>query len=76
MVHALNQVGTDATPAQLRDAMLAITDYVGVDGVYNYVETPQRGLASKNTMVSRWDPATNTWIPVNGPGGVALKAAP
>ena len=76
VVHALNQVGTDAMPTQLRDAMLAITDYVGVDGKYNYVQTPQRGLAAQNTMVSRWDPAVNKWIPVNGPGGVALKPAP
>jgi hypothetical protein len=35
---------------------------------------PQRGLTVKNALVSRWDPAADTWTVVSQPTGTPLAA--
>ena len=44
----------------------------GVNGIYDFKSVPQRGLTVKNALVSRWDPAADTWIVVSQPTGAPL----
>ena len=73
VVAALRKLGPQATPEQIRDFISQQTDFPGVDGLYNFVEVPQRGLGVSDAVVVRYDPATPAWIWVSGPGGTPLK---
>ncbi len=65
--------GADAT--QLRDYLLHQRSLPGVNGVYDFVRTPQRGLSIDDTVVTRWDKASAGWSLVSEPGGVPLASA-
>jgi branched-chain amino acid transport system substrate-binding protein len=71
-VEALRKLGTTATAAQGRDFIDHQTDHVGVNGIYNYVKVPQRGLDVSNAVVTRWSPTAKTWQVVSKPTGVPL----
>lgn len=73
VVQALRALGPDATATQVRDYILAIRDYAGVNGFYDFRVGNQRGLTIKDCIVVRWDPAADEWQPVSGPGGTAQK---
>jgi branched-chain amino acid transport system substrate-binding protein len=68
---ALRQVGTNATPDQLRSA-LAGMKIAGVNGTYDFKRVPQRGLDERNVVIIRWNEAKSTWIPASRAGGALL----
>jgi branched-chain amino acid transport system substrate-binding protein len=72
VVEALRKLGTKATAGQIRDYVNSQTSLSGVNGIYNFKSVPQRGLTVKNAVVSRWDPAADTWIVVSQPTGAPL----
>jgi branched-chain amino acid transport system substrate-binding protein len=72
IVQALRALGTKATASQIRDYINGQTGLTGVNGIYDFKAVPQRGLTVKNALVSRWDPAADTWIVVSQPTGVPL----
>jgi hypothetical protein len=69
---ALRKLGTAATAAQIQDYLQHLKGFVGVSGFYDFEETPQRGLGVKNTLVSRWNPATKRWDAVSELGGTPI----
>jgi branched-chain amino acid transport system substrate-binding protein len=71
-VDALRKLGPDATAAQIREHIANITDFAGINGLYNFKEVPQRGLGLEAAIVTRWDPAQKRWLWVSAPGGAAL----
>jgi branched-chain amino acid transport system substrate-binding protein len=73
VIAALKKLGTNATADQIRDYMVNLTGFTGINGPYNMKERPQRGLDSKAIYMVKWDAAKNTWIGVSGPGGTPLK---
>jgi hypothetical protein len=46
---------------------------VGINGIYNFKEVPQRGLKAGNAVVTRWDTQAQNWIPVSQPSGTPLQ---
>src|SRR5450759_2060006 len=72
VVEALRKLGTKATAIQIRDYVNSQTSLTGVNGIYDFKSVPQRGLTVKNALVSRWDPAADTWIVVSQPTGAPL----
>jgi branched-chain amino acid transport system substrate-binding protein len=73
VIEALRAVGPAATAEQLK-TFLANADHIaGINGLYNFKSVPQRGLTIENALVSRWDSAADTWVPVTGPGGAPLN---
>ena len=72
VVEALRKLGTKATASQIRDYVNGQTGLAGVNGIYDFKSVPQRGLTVKNALVSRWDPAADTWIVVSQPTGAPL----
>ncbi len=73
VVGALRAVGTNATAAQIKKYVASQTSYPGINGLYDFKSAPQRGLTVKNALVSRWDPAADTWTVVSQPTGTPLQ---
>ncbi len=73
VVSGLRALGPDATAAQLRDYIANLTDFAGVDGMYNFKANPERGLGPDASTVVRYDAATKSWQWLSEPGGTPLK---
>jgi branched-chain amino acid transport system substrate-binding protein len=73
VVSALRKLGPQATGAQVRSYIANLTDFPGVDGVYNFKKYPQRGLGPDSSTVTTYDPATDSWVWLSQPGGAPLK---
>jgi branched-chain amino acid transport system substrate-binding protein len=72
MLDAFRHIGTNATSTQLRDYMLKLHDFVGVNGVYDFRRGDQRGLDPSSGVVARWDKANGEFITLSKPGGAPL----
>jgi branched-chain amino acid transport system substrate-binding protein len=68
----LRKLGTAATAGQIQDYLQHLKGLAGVSGVYDFEETPQRGLSAKNALVSRWNSATKHWEAVSELGGTPM----
>lgn len=73
VVAALNKLGTTATAAQLRDFIANLTDFPGIDGIYDFKKYPERGLGPDASIVTAYDPAADAWVWLSQPGGAPLK---
>lgn len=73
VVNAFKALGTNATAAQLRDAIANLKGWVGVNGPYDFRTYPQRGLGAGEVVIARWDAAKGTWIGASRPGGIPLR---
>jgi branched-chain amino acid transport system substrate-binding protein len=72
LIHELRALPEDATAQQLRDAILQLHGYAGIDGYYDY-RGNQRGVGLKDDIVVRWDSEHRTgWIPVSGSAGAPI----
>ena len=72
VVDSLRQLGPKTTAKQLRDYMTKLRGFAGVNGVYDFTKTPQRGLDVGNSVVTRWSPDKATWEVVSKPAGIPL----
>jgi branched-chain amino acid transport system substrate-binding protein len=73
VIAALRKVGPDAAPEQIRQAIAALEDYAGIDGMYNFKKVPQRGLDQADAVVTLWQADKSRWIWRSAPGGAPLK---
>jgi len=73
VVAGLRKLGTKATAAQLRDYIAGLTDFAGVDGVYDFKKYPERGLGPDASTVTTYDAKTDAWVWLSKPGGEPLK---
>jgi branched-chain amino acid transport system substrate-binding protein len=73
VIDTLKKIGAGADAGQLRTALSQIKTYAGVDGVYDFTATPQRGLDVSDTVVTRWAPVKNIWEVVSKPTGIPLN---
>lgn len=72
VVDALRHLPAGANSAQLHDYLTKLTGAAGVNGIYDFRKSPQRGLSLDNVIVTRWNPKEGRWNPVAGPTGVPL----
>ena len=61
-----------ATSAQLRDHIQRLKGYAGINGVYDFMKIPQRGLDEQDAVVTRWEASKMTWEVVSKPTGIPL----
>jgi branched-chain amino acid transport system substrate-binding protein len=73
VVAALNKLGPQASAAQLRDYIANLSDFPGIDGIYNFKKYPERGLGPDASTVTAYDPVTDAWVWLSKPGGAPLK---
>jgi branched-chain amino acid transport system substrate-binding protein len=71
-VAALRKFGPGATAVQVRDYLAGLTDFAGVDGVYDFKTYPDRGLGSDSVTVVSYDIAGKKWTWLSKPGGAPL----
>lgn len=73
VVAGLRKLGANASAAQLRDYIANLTDFPGIDGIYDFKKYPERGLGPDASTVTAYDPKTDEWIWLSKPGGAPLK---
>ena len=77
VLHVLSTLAENPTAAQVRDAIAHLKDYAGVEGIYDFEKTPQRGLSADNVVMTRWDPKGQAFVMVSQPGtGEPIGQAP
>jgi branched-chain amino acid transport system substrate-binding protein len=73
VIAALRKFGTSATPAQIRGYIASLRGYPGVNGVYDFQASPQRGLNASSVIMVRWVKDKGNWVSVSRPGGALPK---
>jgi branched-chain amino acid transport system substrate-binding protein len=71
-IDALRKLGLKATAEQIRAYIASQTGWAGINGVYNFVKTPQRGLDVSDSVVTRWLADKKAWTIVSKPGGAPI----
>ena len=69
---ALRKLGPGVTAVQMRDHIRGLTDFAGVDGIYDFKAHPDRGLGPDSATVVTYDPAGQAWRWLSKPGGEPL----
>ena len=72
VVDALRSLPPNPNAKQVRDAILALHGYVGVNGVYDFHSGDNRGLGVGNAVLVRYDGSRELFVPVSKPGGNPL----
>jgi branched-chain amino acid transport system substrate-binding protein len=70
VVEALRKLKGDASAEDLRAYLRGLKDFAGVNGYYDFKAVPNRGLDESNVVITRWDPAAQTWAVVSDPLGI------
>lgn len=73
VVDALQHLGTNASATALRDYLLTLHGWAGVNGVYDFRTVPQRGIGQSSIVMVRWDGDKKDWIPASRFGGEPRK---
>lgn len=73
VVSALRKLGPNATAQQIRDYLANLQGFGGINGVYDFTKTPQRGVNDSSVYVTRWDASQKTWVVVSQSRGVPLQ---
>ena len=71
-VSALRALGPDATADQVRDYILHLHGWVGINGVYDFADGSQRGIGENAGEVVQYIPAKHGWIRASRPRGLLL----
>jgi len=72
VVDAYRKLGTDATPAQIKDYVNAIRGRPGIYGMLDFSSNPQRGVLPEWITLVRYDPGKQSFTAVSKPGGSPL----
>jgi branched-chain amino acid transport system substrate-binding protein len=73
VVAALRGLGPNATAPQVRDYIANLTDFAGIDGLYDFKANPERGLGPESSIVVRYDAQEKAWMWLSHPGGAPLR---
>lgn len=72
VVSALQKLKAGASAADLRAYIAGLHGFAGINGVYDFVKVPQRGLNITQAVMTRWDPAKKIWAVVSKAAGAPL----
>ncbi len=73
VVNALQRLGPDASASALRDYLLGLRGWTGVNGSYDFRAQPQRGIGQNSIVMVRWDADKGDWIPASKFGGALRR---
>ncbi len=73
MIGVLRKIGPSTTARQMRDELLKVTDFAGINGMYDFRRGDQRGIDPLSSPIVRWDKAEAEFVTVSKPGGLPLK---
>lgn len=69
IVDAVRHIGPAATAEQIRDYILGLRSWAGINGIYNFTTGDQRGIGINAAAVDLWDASKVNWVQVSRPGG-------
>jgi len=72
LVAAIKILGPEVTGPKLHEYMIHLKGWTGVDGPYDFVANPQRGIGGKNVVMVRWDTTKGKAEAVSEYGGKPL----
>jgi branched-chain amino acid transport system substrate-binding protein len=64
VVDALRKVGPDASAQRIRDHILGLKNWVGVQGTYDFTTGDQRGASTDAVALFRWDAPSGNFVQV------------
>lgn len=73
VLSGLRKIGPSATAQQLRDYILSLRKFAGIDGVYDFSIGDQHGLTDANVVMVGWDATAKGWTPLSKLGSIPLK---
>jgi len=73
VLSGLRKLGPGASAEQLRDYILGLRNFAGVNGLYDFSSGDQHGLSDKDVVMIAWDPKTRGWLALSKVGGAPLK---
>jgi branched-chain amino acid transport system substrate-binding protein len=73
-ISAFQKLGVNASAEQIRNYILNLKGFAGVNGIYDFTTGDQHGIGVKDVLIFRWDPARSWWTTISGFGGVPLKS--
>ena len=75
IVVAALQGARDPTPPPIRsgDYIAGLTDFAGIDGIYDFKANPERGLGADSAIVVRYEAHAKSWVWLTQPGGAPLE---
>jgi len=76
VLDAFTHLGPAPSAAQMRDYILGLTEFAGVDGMYDFHAHPASGLQPGSAAVVTWNPKDESWVWLSQPGGVPLEGSP
>jgi branched-chain amino acid transport system substrate-binding protein len=68
-VEIMRNIPVGAGPSAARAYLSTLHGWVGIDGVYDFIGYPQRGIGINEVLILRWDANTKTFVPFSGRGG-------
>jgi branched-chain amino acid transport system substrate-binding protein len=75
IARVLRKVGPDASVAAVREGLMHMKGFAGINGLYDFEKHPQRGLGDENAVVTRWIPERGSWDVVSKPFGIPLPGS-
>lgn len=72
LVAALRKYGPNASAVKIRDFIVNLRGWTGINGAYDFPDYPQRGLGLDQVVITRWNPVTDYWDAASKGGGVPL----
>jgi branched-chain amino acid transport system substrate-binding protein len=73
VIDALRHLGPNATAPQIRDYILALHSWAGINGMYDFRDGRQRGIGINAVVIDRWDAKANRFTIASAPGGDVLR---
>jgi branched-chain amino acid transport system substrate-binding protein len=69
VIDAYRHAGADATPDQLRDYLVHLHGFAGINGIYDFRDNSNRGIGENNAEMTRWDPDRGVFVAISHAGG-------
>jgi len=73
VIDAYKKLGLNATATQIRDYVVGLRGWAGINGQYDFRSIPQRGVRADNVIIARWDTTKDTWVAMSKLGGEPLR---
>jgi branched-chain amino acid transport system substrate-binding protein len=69
LIDALRTIGPGATAQQLRDYIVNLHGWAGINGIYDFRDGAQRGVGARAIVMVRWDKEKQQFEPMSRPAG-------
>jgi branched-chain amino acid transport system substrate-binding protein len=69
VIDAYRHAGADATAEQLRDYLIKLHGFAGINGIYDFRDNSNRGIGENSVEMTRWDPDRGVFLAVSKAGG-------